>query len=439
MNRVLRLYRRFLKQAWGSATVLCSALALVGCVSAPSRAPAPQRIIPLPPPAVVPAAPMRPGFTLDAVRFDELEGWTDADPLKALEAFRRSCLIILDKAADAPLGGIGYAGRVTDWEPACRDAMSIQPSSAEGARRFFEANFVPYHVAQENSDGLFTGYYEPELRGSRTRHDAFQTPLYAVPVDLVRRDMGVFRDTYFGRMFNRMMAMGMMMRFVPYPARAEIERDGIPATPLFYVDNPVDAFFLQIQGSGRIVLEDGTIVRAAYAGQNGQPYTAIGAVLIQQGWMTREELSAQSIRDWLSSHPEQAREVMNINASYVFFAEKPIGDPNLGAVGAQGVPLTPEASLAVDRSIHALGVPIWLESTAPTTDSEIPERPFDALLVTQDTGGAIRGVIRGDVYWGYGNAAGIVAGKMKHPGRMNLMLPRELAAKLGTHAAFAMP
>jgi membrane-bound lytic murein transglycosylase A len=317
--------------------------------------------------------------------------------------------------------------------------MEVQPSTADGVRRFFETNFVAYKVTQENSDGLFTGYYEPELRGSRTRHGDFQTPLYALPVDLVRRDMGVYRDTYFGRMFNAMMSMGMMMRFVPYPARAEIEREGIPATPLFYVDNPVDAFFLQIQGSGRVVLEDGTVVRAAYAGQNGQPYTAIGAVLIQRGWMTREELSAQSIRDWLAVHPEEAREVMNTNASYVFFTEKPIGDPNLGAVGAEGVSLTPEASLAVDRSVHALGVPIWLESTAPTTDSDIPERPFDALLVAQDTGGAIRGVIRGDVYWGYGNAAGIVAGKMKHPGRMNLVLPRELAAKLGTHAEFAMP
>jgi membrane-bound lytic murein transglycosylase A len=130
---------------------------------------------------------------------------------------------------------------------------------------------------------------------------------------------------------------------------------------------------------------------------------------------------------------------MNTNASYVFFAEKPIGDPNLGAVGAQGVPLTPEASLAVDRSIHALGVPIWLESTAPTADSDVEERPFDALVVAQDTGGAIRGAIRGDVYWGYGNTAGIVAGKMKYPGRMNLLLPRELAAKLGRHAEFALP
>jgi len=439
MTRFAGLRVRLTRQVWRNLAGVASVLALAGCVTAPSPRPPPSRVISPPPVAAAPSATPRPGFALDAVRFADLEGWTDADPAKGLEAFRRSCIAILDKAADAPLGGIGYAGRVTDWEEACHAAMSVQPSSPEGTRRFFEANFVPYKIGQENSDGLFTGYYEPELRGSRTRHDAFQTPLYAVPVDLVRRDMGVFRDTYVGRMLNAMMAMGMMMRFVPYPARAEIERDGIPATPLLYVDNPVDAFFLQIQGSGRVILDDGTVVRAAYAGQNGQPYTAIGAVLIQRGWMTREELSAQSIRDWLVSHPQEAREVMNTNASYVFFTEKPIGDANLGAVGAEGVPLTPEASLAVDRSIHAYGVPIWLESTAPTTDSEIPEQAFDALLVAQDTGGAIRGVIRGDVYWGYGNSAGIVAGKMRHPGRMNVLLPRQVAAKLGTHAEFPTP
>ena len=436
------LCRRVSRQMWRNVAAVFGALALAGCVSAPAPHPSPSpRVIRPQPPSVsaVPGVPPRPGLSLNVERFGDLEGWTDADPLKGLEAFRRSCIAILDRAADAPLGGVGYAGRVTDWEDACRAAMAIQPSSPDGARQFFEANFVPYKLAQENSDGLFTGYYEPELRGSRTRHGPFQTPLYAIPVDLVRRDMGVYRDTYAGRMLNAMMAMGMMMRFVPYPARAEIERDGIPATPIVYVDNAVDAFFLQIQGSGRVILDDGTVVRAAYAGQNGQPYTAIGAILIQRGWMTREELSAQSIRDWLASHPEEAREVMNTNASYVFFAEKPIGDPNLGAVGAQGVPLTPEASLAVDRSIHALGVPIWLESTAPAADSDIEQRPFDALVVAQDTGGAIKGVIRGDVYWGYGNDAGIVAGKMKYPGRMNLLLPRELAAKLGNHAEFAIP
>ena len=399
---------------------LVAVASLLGCVTPPK-----------PPPA--------PSFELNAMGFPALEGWSNSNPEKALQAFRRSCTALLDRAADAPLGGAGYAGRVTDWEPACRQAASTQPSAPDGVRAFFEAAFVPYRISQERESGLFTGYYEPELRGSRTRHGPYQTPLYGVPPDLVRSDMGIFRDTFIGRMMDRMMMMGMMMRFVPYPARAEIERDGIPGAPLFYIDDPVDAFFLQIQGSGRVVLDDGTVVRAAYAAQNGQPYTAIGAVLLERGELTREEISLQSIRAWLLAHPEEAREVMNANASYVFFTERPIGDPALGALGAEGVPLTPEASLAVDRSVHGLGVPIWLEASAPDPDPENPDRPFDALLVAQDTGGAIKGVVRGDVYWGYGAAAGAIAGRMKHPGRMTVLLPRALAARLGPRANFASP
>ena len=391
--------------------------------------------------ATPPKAPPAPVFALNAIGFPQLQGWSQGNPEKALEAFRRSCTALLDRAADAPLGGAGYAGTVADWEPACRQAATTQPSSPDGVRAFFETAFVPYRISQKNADGLFTGYYEPELKGSRTRHGPYQTPLYGVPPDLVRRDMGVYRDTLIARMGERgmMMMMGMMMRFVPYPARAEIEQDGIPGAPLFYVDDSVDAFFLQIQGSGRVILEDGTVVRAAYAGQNGQPYTAIGAVLLERGELTREEISAQSIRAWLLAHPDEARQVMNANASYVFFAERPVGDPLLGATGAEGVPLTPQASLAVDRSVHPLGVPIWLEASAPDPDPANRDRRLDSLLVAQDTGGAIKGVVRGDVYWGYGASAGAIAGRMKHPGRMNVLLPRGLAAKLGRHAQFDAP
>ena len=404
---------------------LVSAASLIGCVTPPK-----------PPVAPPPSAP---AFELSAVGFNQLEGWPNGNPERALGAFRRSCAALLDRAADAPLGGAGYAGTVADWESACRQAASTQPSTPDGVRAFFEAAFVPYRIAQAHTDGLFTGYYEPELRGSRTRHGAYQTPLYGVPTDLVRNDMGIFRDTLIGRMIERMMMMGMMMRFVPYPDRAEIERDGIEGAPLFYVDDPVDAFFLQVQGSGRVVLDDGTTVRAAYAAQNGQPYTAIGAVLLMRGELTREEISLQSIRAWLLAHPEEAREVMNANASYIFFTEQPIGDPTLGALGAEGVPLTPEASLAVDRSVHAYGVPLWLESSVPDPDPANPDRAFDSLLIAQDTGGAIKGVVRGDLYWGYGAAAGAIAGRMKNAGRMSVLLPRGLAAKMGPHAQFSGP
>jgi membrane-bound lytic murein transglycosylase A len=222
---------------------------------------------------------------------------------------------------------------------------------------------------------LFTGYFEPELKGSRTRHDAYQTPLYAVPPDLVTADLGLFRDMLRGQ---RLAGRVMNGRLVPYPPRAAIVRDGVPGQPLFYVDDPVDAFFLQIQGSGRIVLDDGTVVRAAYGAQNGRPYTAIGAILVQRGELKREDVSAQSIRAWLAAHPAEAPALMDQNASYVFFSETGIGDPGLGPPGAEGVPLTPQASLAVDLSVHALGVPVWLESSAPDADPSRPDRSFDA-------------------------------------------------------------
>jgi membrane-bound lytic murein transglycosylase A len=303
-------------------------------------------------------------------------------------------------------------------------------------KAFFEAEFVPYRVVPSSGAGLFTGYYEPQLRGSRTRQGPYQTPLYGTPADLVSVDLGLFRDSLKGQ---RIVGQVMNGRLAPYPARAEIEGSGLPqAKPLVYVDDAIDAFFLQIQGSGRIVLDDGSVVRAAYAAQNGHAYTAIGAVLIQRGELKREEVSMQSIRAWLAAHPDEAPEVMNANASYVFFSEQALGDPNLGAAGAQGVPLTPEASLAVDLSLHALGVPLWLETTAPDPDATKLDRPFERLMVAQDTGGAIRGAVRGDVYGGYSGDGASIAGRMRSDGRMTVLLPNSVATRLGPTAEFAL-
>ena len=385
-----------------------------------------------------PPAAVTPPLALSAASFADLPGWAASDPRGALEAFRRSCGEIQDKAADAPLGGVGYAGTIADWDAPCRQVAALHSAGPENARAFFESAFVPYRVSEGSPDGLFTGYFEPELRGSRTRHGPYQTPLYGVPPDLVMIDRDIFRDSFHAPIAGGMM-MAMMMRFIPYPTRAEIVRDGVPALPLFYVDDPIDAFFLQVQGSGRIVLDDGTVVRAAYAGQNGWPYTAIGAVLLERGELTREEISLQSIRAWLQAHPDEAETVLDANESYVFFSEQPIGDPALGALGAEGVPLTPGASLAVDRSVHALGVPVWLEGSAPDADASRPDHPFNTLLVMQDTGGAIKGVVRGDVYWGYGAEAESIAGRMKHPGRITVLLPRALAARRGRRAQFPVP
>jgi membrane-bound lytic murein transglycosylase A len=379
-------------------------------------------------------APMPPvpptGMQLTQAGFGDLAGWRDGDARAALTAFKRSCAALLARGDAAAMGGAQYAGTVGDWRPACEAA-----ANAGDARGFFETNFVPYRVTQGARPALFTGYYEPEVHGSRTSHGAYRTPLYGVPSDLVSVDLGLFRDTYKGQ---RLAGRVVMNRLVPYPARADIVRAGLPqAAPLFYLDNAVDAFFLEIQGSGRVVLDDGSVVRAVFAGQNGQPYTAIGAVLVARGAMTREEVSAQSIRAWLAAHPMEADGLMNANASYVFFAERPIGDASLGAAGTQGVALTPEASLAVDTQIHALGVPVFLETVAP--DANGAERSFDRLLVMQDTGGAIRGPLRGDVYWGFGAMPGAIAGRMRSEGRMNVLLPKAVAARLGASASFNTP
>jgi membrane-bound lytic murein transglycosylase A len=417
--------RGFARLTAGLAALLAVA-ALAGCMT---RAPTP----PQPPQTTVQPIPQ---IQLTAMDFRDLEGWKDSDPVAALGAFLRSCSVLMNGAQDRPLGGIGYAGLTRNWREACDDAGQTA-ADAQHARAFFESEFLPYRVTQGASLGLFTGYYEPELRGSRTRKGPYQTPLYGVPPDLVSVDLGLFRDAFKGQRLTGRVVKG---RLVPYPARADIVARGIAgATPLFYIDHPADAFFLQVQGSGRVRLDDGSIVRTAFAGQNGQPYTAIGAVLVERGQLAREEVSLQSIRAWMAAHPQDAQELMNANASYVFFTEKPIGDPALGADGTQGVPLTPEASLAVDTGIHALGVPVWLETSAPDADASLPARVFDRLLVMQDTGGAIRGAVRGDVYWGYGARPGAIAGRMRSEGRMTVLLPKAAAAKLGASASYAGP
>lgn len=424
----MRLSKRVLLRPLAAGAIV----ALAACAGQPRMATsAPMPPVMTAPPA--PSAPVTPAATLtfSPVQFSELAGWSQSDPRQALNAFRRSCVLMLGEPADTPMGGSGYAGTAGDWWNSCQRAYATGAASVEAVRKYFEDEFVPVRLLQAGTDGFFTGYFEPELLGSRTRHDQYQTPIYGVPSDLVKIDGAAYRDTAASDSFAmRMMMSVLMSRYVPYPARAEIERDGIPATPLFYVDDPIGAFFMQVQGSGRVALDDGSVVRAAYAGQNGQPYTAIGSVLLERGELTSEEVSLQTIRAWLVAHPDQARELMDENESYIFFSEQPIGEPEAGANGAEGVSLTPGASLAVDPEFHPYGVPVWLEGTAPDPDSAQPDRMFDQLLIAQDTGGAIRGPLRGDVYWGFGRDAAAVAGRMKNAARVTVLLPRAVAARL---------
>ena len=351
--------------------------------------------------------------------FSALPGWKNNNLDTALASFQRGCAVLMQKPDASPMGGAGYAGTVGDWRPVC--------AAAQGdARAFFEKNFAPYVV---DGDALFTGYYEPEIRGRRGRGGAFQTPVYGIPGDLVRAELGLFNPKLQGEHISGRLDGH---RLVPYATRAEINAKAPPAPVLFYTDDPVAFFFLQIQGSGRVVFEDGpknqTSVRIAYAGENGQPYTAIGRTLIADGMLTREEVSLQSIRAWLVAHPDRAQTVMETDKSYIFFQERPIGDPALGSTGSLGAALTPLASIAVDARLHALGAPFYVAADGPD--------PVHDLLIAQDTGGAIRGGPRADIFFGFGADAERRAGQMKAPGRFYVLLPKGLAERLGAGKDF---
>jgi len=374
--------------------------------------------------------PPAPGLLrLVPARYAALPGWAQSDPRPALAAFRRSCGVLARRPQSAPMGGAGYAGHVGDWRAAC---AALPPAAAKPAagRAYFEQWFQPVAVAAgEVRAGLFTGYYEPQLKASHTRHGPYRTPVYGLPDDLVTADLGAFdaqwaHEHIAGRVEGH--------RLVPYPDRADIDRDELAHAPvLFYAEDPVAVFFLHIQGSGRVVFDDGGVARVAYAAQNGRPYTAIGRTLIDEGAISREEVTLPSIRAWLKAHPRDARRVMETNRSYVFFKLAPLADPALGAAGSEGVPLTPGASLAVDLRLHPMGVPFFVAATAPDPNPKKADRPFDRLLVAQDTGGAIRGAVRGDVFWGFGADAQAIAGRMKAHGRLFVLLPKALAARLG--------
>lgn len=332
---------------------------------------------------------------LTPATFADLPGWKEDDPAPALAAFLRSCRRSPSAACEAA-------------------------ARAGSARTFFESSFQPFAVsAGDDPEGLFTGYYEPQLQGSRKRSDRFRVPLYVRPPDLVTVDLGDFREELKGQRIAGRVEEGAL---VPYPDRKAIEGGALSGRDLelVWVDDPVDAFFLQIQGSGRVRLDDGSEMRVGYAAQNGHPYFAIGKDLVERGAMSREEVSMQSIRRWLEQNPDLAGDVMARNASYVFFEEL----KGEGPLGAQGVPLTPGRSLAVDLKPWQLGTPVWLDTRAPSPREGEPDRPLRRLMIMQDTGGAIRGVVRGDVFWGHGAEAAEVAGRMKHPGRMWVLLPR---------------
>lgn len=353
-------------------------------------------------------------LVLSPASFSDLRGWGEDDQGAALEALRKSCIRILKKKnASAPFGPVG--GTIADWQAPCRAAIG----PVADARAFFERWFTPYAMrAGDAREGLFTGYYESSLRGARVRTDVYRYPLHKRPDDLVTVDLGEFRPGLKGQRIAGRVVSGALK---PYESRAQIVAGKWPhradSDVLVWLDDPVDAFFVQVQGSGRVDLADGGTMRVGYAGQNGHPYYAVGRDLVRRGIMDKDAVSMDSIRAWVNANPDQAVDFLNKNPSYVFFRDMP-GDS--GPEGAEGVALTPGRSLAVDRTKLPYGAPVWVESAPP----RLGEPPIRRLMVAQDTGGAIRGAVRGDVFWGHGKQAESLAGPMKSPGQAWILLPR---------------
>jgi len=399
--------------------ILAVLAVLGGCASAPAPAPAPACPAciacavcapPAAPPETLalvtspPAAVESSRGRLEKAEWESLPRFDSDNPTEALAAFLQSCAALKTKP---------------EWQEVCSRAYAL-PGNAkpEAILAFFRAGFDPFHVvnADDTRTGLVTGYYEPLLHGSRVRTSVYRYPVYAPPQDLITVDLSeVYPDLKFRRLRGRLVGN----KLVPYLERGEISSDALPLKGLeiAYVDNAVELFFLEIQGSGQIQLPDGTRLRVGYADQNGHPFRSLAGALIRRGEIKAERASMQGIKEWALRHPAKVKQFMNANPSFVFFKELP-GDLS-GPIGTLGVPLTAERSIAVDPRVIPLGVPVYLSTTFPGTRQEM-----NRLMVAQDTGGAINGAVRVDFYWGFGDEAGAQAGRMKQQGRMWVLLPK---------------
>jgi membrane-bound lytic murein transglycosylase A len=359
---------------------------------------------------------------VNRVSYEALPGWERDDMAAALPALRRSCARLAGRPDDRAMGPNGYAGTVGEWAEPCQAIRALPADAAHTqVRETLRAHFAPFAVAgPDGREGLFTGYYEATLDAARRRGGPYQHPIYAPPDDLVRVNLGKFRDNLEGTRIVGRLEGG---RLVPYHDRAAIADGALDgrAEVLLWADDPVDVFFLHVQGSGVARLPDGTRQRIGYAASNGREFYAIGRALIQSGALDGQDVSMQAIRDWLRANPDRAEELMHRNGRYIFFREI----EGAGPIGALGVPLTPERSLAIDPGKLPLGAPVWLDTTYPATDD-----PLRRLMVAQDTGSAIKGAVRGDFFWGHGEPALAQAGRMKQPGRYWVLLPRTVVDRL---------
>ena len=380
-------------------------LVLAGCADLPK---APETAKPAAECPVCPA-PARPAEAkYQRVPFTALPGWPNVSLAPGLRAFAAGCTRIAAASA---------------LRRACDTARAAPADDEAAARVFVEATFEAWTIssAEGVAEGMVTGYYEPVLAGSRTRTDRFRTPVYGVPPDLIAVDLeSVNPDLKGMRLRGRVEGT----RVVPYWTRAEIEAGKSAAPPVIgWVEDPVELFFLQIQGSGQIALESGERLRLGYGDQNGHPYRSMGRFLVDRREMTLDQASMQGIKAWAAANPRKLREALDANPSYVFFREMPDNSAGpgqeRGPLGTLGVPLTAGYSIAVDPRHIPLGAPVFLATTLP-----LSTQPMERLVAAQDTGGAIRGAVRADFYWGSGSEAGTLAGRMRQPGRMWILWPR---------------
>lgn len=386
-----------------NALLIGAFLVLCGCETSRPRIEPPVSVIP------EPAQPSDWQLVAKPTAFDQLPGWANTDLAPGLAALRRSCEVFARQGSSQFLSRKAtWAGTTDDWTPACAALDVIE--DAASARAVIQALFTPVEIIASDRDSRFTGYFEPTYPASRSRVAPFTEPVPARPADLVADG---------GRVYQHLPSGGRR----PYPTRAEITQTGV--VPLAYA-RPGDVFFLQIQGSGRLTLEGGQTLRAVYAAHNGHPFKSTANWLLSKGWIARKDANMRGIRAWMeTADPVRVRQAMNANPRFVFFDIEPEGDPSLGPKGSLGVPLTPLGSMAVDTGIHPNGVPMFVQTQAPGLGGR-----WSGLVVAQDTGGAIKGPVRGDLYFGTGSAAGTAADTVNAPGRLWVLLPRTLAENI---------
>ncbi len=367
------------------------------------------------------APPPAPPLSFTQVEFAALPGWSQDELGLALPALVRSCARLAGRPGEQRLGAAGWVGgTVADWRAPCAAINKTAATDLSVARGLVETWFVPFQMRTPKGEtGLVTGYYEAELKGALFPGGEFKAPIYARPDDLVTVDLGAFKPKLKGQNIVGQVAGG---RLGPYPARRDIDAGLLAGrgVELLWAEDPVDVFFLHIQGSGKVRFPDGSERRIGYAMSNGRVFTGIGRLLLDAGKIARNQASMQGIRDWLRANPREGREFMERNARYIFFRWID-GD---GPIGAQGVALTAGRSIAVDPRFVPYGMPVFLDTTWPGGT-----RPLRRLMVAQDTGAAIKGPLRADFFWGTGGPALKYAGGMKQQGRFYILVPKTVAER----------